>query len=112
MYQITMCGVLALFLMLTMIACDAVGGLGGKPNTSAPNTDDINEVFAVCSERQDAIDDWENQEERRVEDDFVDGKTTLLRAGVEYERIEEEAREMRGELDDNCQDRIREIDSQ
>ncbi len=112
MYQITTYGMLALLLILTAIACDAVGGLGGKPNTSAPNTDDINEVFAVCSERQDVINDWEDQEERKVEDDFIDGKTTLLRAGVEYERIEEEAREMRAELENNCQDRIREIDSQ
>lgn len=33
-----------------------------------------------------------------MEDDFIDGKTTLLRAGVENEQIEEDARNMgRGE---------------
>ena len=51
-------------------------------------------MLTGCSERQREIDDWGNREKRGVEDDFIDGKTTLLRAGVENEQIEEDARNM------------------
>ena len=109
MYQITVYGVLALLLVLSIVACDSLDSLGGRPSTDAPNTDDMSDLLTECRDRERVIDSWEDDEERRVSDDVIDGKITLLRAGVEYERIEEDARDMRRKLDANCQAKVNEL---
>ena len=98
--------VFTILLVGVILACN---GLGGKPSTSAPGGDDYNDVIYACGDKEDKIDEWEESQLRKVEDDFIDGKTTLLRAGVETERIEEEARELVLELRDNCQEKLDEI---
>ena len=92
---------LVLLLVPTAISC---GVIGGKPSTSAPGGfDDPDELLWACGERHQDIIEWAEREERRIADDFIDGEITLLRGAVEYERVEQEADTMRGDLSDNCE---------
>ena len=89
-----------LLLMSAILACN---GLGGSPNTSAPRgVDEVVEFWEACEEREDAIDDWEEREMRKLEEDFADGYRTLMGSMVKYELIEEDADTFREELMDNC----------
>ena len=85
----------------TFVACELIPV---KPSTSAPRgADSSQEFWEACSERERAIDDWEERKGEAVAEDFIDGKITLLRAGLEAERIAEEADAMRRKLRDNCE---------
>ena len=86
--------------LLFLLACDAVMA---HPNTSAPRTRDLGEYTRACDERRDAIDDWERKQERKVEDEWIEGRRGLLQTGVKARRIGEEAQSMRQELRDNCE---------
>ena len=75
----------------------------GKPNSSVPqNLNDLEEVHAACDERRRAIEEWERRETDEVENDFIDGKITLMRAMVRHEQIEETVREMELEVQNSC----------
>lgn len=88
-----------------LVACGSVSGLtGGKPSTSAPGASEPNEHYALCAERADAIDDWERRQARKIEDEWIDQKRGLLQSGAKFQRVQEEAREMRLDLQDNCND--------
>ncbi len=100
-------GAVSLFLLFAVIACDV---LDRKPNTSVPNADNLNDLLYACQERREKIDDWVEGEERKLEDKVVDGGTTVLGVMVKLDRIEQDAKEMKGELSDNCQAKIRELD--
>ena len=96
-------GWLAIVPMLVLLACN---GLGSSPNTSAPGgVDEVVEFWEACEEREDAIDDWEEREMRKLEEDFADGDRTLMGSMVKYELIEEDADAYREELMDNCRAR-------
>lgn len=96
----------ALLIAGALIAC---GIVSGKPSTSAPGSvENLSEFWEACEDREDAIDEWAEKEEISVTEDFADGKITFLRAGIEYERIEEEADALRDELRDNCEAKVNE----
>ena len=87
-------------LLFLLLACDAVSA---HPSTSAPRTRDLGEYLRACDERHDAIDDWERKHERKIEDEWIDGRRGLLQSGAKLEQVEEEAQSMRRELSDNCE---------
>ena len=86
-------------LMLTMLACNVIGG---KPNTSAPKADNLNDLQQACQERQAEIDDWQDKEERKLEDEIGKGNNTVLGLMVKLDRIRQDAAAMRDELRNNC----------
>ena len=92
-------------LLLAGLSCDATSNLvSGKPDTSAPRaTNDINAFWEACDEREQSIDDWERDEERKIEDEWIDGERGLLQSGAKLERAKEDARAMRRELRSNCE---------
>ena len=95
--------ILFLSLMSATLGC---GVIGGKPSTSAPGGSNPAEILEACSEREGEIDAWEESQKEQVEDDFADGKRNLLQSVVKQEDIEEEARDLRQELRDNCQKKV------
>ena len=101
--------ILLIFLVSLLVACDMVSGLPiGKPSTSAPRANDPTEHYALCAERRDAIADWEREQTRKITEKLADEKITWLRAGIDYEKIEDETHEMRLDLQDNCNDAFNE----
>ena len=99
-HYLTAAAFLILLLSLSLIACDAL--LGGKPNINAPKGASDDDLTTVCAEAQQEIRDWERDEVRKIEDDFVEGKVTTLGAGIKALRIEEEADKLRDELGRVC----------
>ena len=92
------------FSLLLPIACDAVSNVtSGKPSTSAPNANDASDYVRSCDEKEDAIRDWERGQERKVEDEWMDGKRGMLQTGMKLEQVAEDAKAMRRELRDNCE---------
>ena len=91
-----------LLLLLSLLACGVLPS--GKPNPSAPRGAGEGELGEVCQETRQEIDEWEREERRKLEDDIVEGKVTLLGVAIMAERIEEEANEMTDELSDVCGD--------
>ena len=90
-------------LLFAILACDAVGNVvGSKPSTSAPRTNNANDYARSCDEKEDAIRDWERDQERKVEDEWIDDKRGIWQTAAKVERIENEAKAMRRELRDNC----------
>ena len=90
-----------LMLPLLLLACDALPG--GKPNPGrAEGIDDPDRRAEVCSEVRQDIRDWERDEMRKIEDDFTEGKVTTMGAGLKALRLEDEADELRDELDRAC----------
>ena len=97
--------ILVLFLSL-MSAVTGCGVVGGKPSTSAPGGSNPLDVLEACGEREIEIDAWDESQKKQIEDDFADGKRDLLQLLVKQEGIEEEARDLRQELRDNCQKKV------
>ncbi len=93
-------GLLVIALVVFLSACDGLPI--GKPSTSAPRTDDPGEHMDRCSERLDAIYEWEEREKRKLEDEWIDGERGIWQSMAKVERIQEEAREMRYALQENC----------
>ena len=90
-----------LFLSLLLLACDALPG--GKPNPArAEGIDDPDRRAEVCSEVRQEIRDWGRAEMRKLEDDFAEGKVTFFGVGIKAERVEEEAKDMKAQLDRAC----------
>ena len=89
----------SLFLLFTVVACDV---LDRKPNTSAPGADNVNDLLQACQERQAEIDDWQDKEERKLEDEIGQGNNTVLGLMVKLDRIRQDAAAMRDELRSNC----------
>ena len=99
---------LAVFVLL-LVACGSVSGLpGGKPSTSAPRTNDLSEHLDLCAKRVDAIYDWEREQARKIEDEWIDEKRGLWQSSAKLQRLQEEAYVMRADLQDNCNDAYRE----
>ena len=96
-----------LFLIPTLLACDVIGG---KPNTSAPGADNINDLQRACQERRAAIDGWQDKEERKLEDEIGEGNNTVLGLMVKLDRIRQDAAEMKKELNNNCRVKSRELE--
>lgn len=91
-------------LLLVGLSCDAASNLvSGKPNTSAPRAANDIAFWLACDERRQGIDDWERDEERKIEDEWIDGERGFLQSGAKLERIREDARAMRRELQSNCE---------
>lgn len=88
--------------VLLLAACDDLSV--GKPSTSAPRASDPNEHYALCAERGEAIDRWKREQRQKIENEWMDEKRGLLQSHAKIERIDEEAREMRLDLQDNCND--------
>ena len=87
-------------LLMAALSCDAIG----KPSAAFPSDtyDNMDDLWAACQERAWEIDDWVDREERKLEDEWLDGGD-LLRLAVKHERVEEEAATIKAELHDNCQ---------
>ena len=87
------------FVLLSLLACDTVG----RPSTSAPSvTGDRDAFLRACSDRQQAIRDWESQQRDKLAEEWMEGDRGLLQSAAKMEKIEQEARDMRQTLDDNC----------
>ena len=100
---------LAILSILLVVSCS---GLGGKPNTSAPNVSDeeMNEygikgaVYQACNERQEEIAEWRYREiERMIKSKHPNEHSE------EFDRIEEEFEASTKELWENCDAKWREI---
>ena len=85
------------------VATVACGAVGGKPSTSAPNTENLGEYLRACDEKMEAIRDWESDQMREVEDEWIEGERGILQSAAKAERVEEEAAAMRNELERNCE---------
>ena len=87
-----------------ILACDAVSGTVpfGKPGTSAPSTSDPDDFRRACDKKLEAIVEWERKQKRKLEDEWMDGKRGIWQSTAKVERVEEEARAMRNELQTNC----------
>ena len=79
---------LAMVLIL-VTACDSLPI--GKPSTSAPRASDYNESVARCAERRDAISDWEQEQKRKIENEWIDQERGLWQSVAKVERLQEEA---------------------
>ena len=87
-------------LITAVVAC---GMIGGKPSTSAPGgIDDPAEMQQACAERQTAIDEWERDKLRGLDDDFFEGRKEFFEAEGEQKRVIEEAEAMRWDLGLDC----------
>ena len=94
-----------LFLSLTL-ACDGLPV--GKPSTSAPGSaESLQKFWVACEGRKRPIREWEDRETRKVEDEWMDEERGLVQSLAKVERIEEEARDLRNELMDNCKAKAR-----
>lgn len=101
---------LIVLILTAMAVFSACNSLGGKPSTSAPKgIDDVNDLNVACYERQQEINEWLGRKQESIAEDWIDGKITILRAGLESERAEEEANELKDELRENCDERALEI---
>ena len=91
---------LAVALLLSLSACDAIGG---KPNPGrAKGIDDPSERAEVCSELREEISAWEREKVQDLDDDFLMGRKGLFEAGRESKKVNEEAAAMRSELSGYC----------
>ena len=107
MFRLSLRIILILIASAMFSACDS---LGGKPSTSAPRgIDDVNDLNVACNERQQEIDEWLGRKQESIAEDWIDGKITVLKAGLDNELAEEEADELKNELRKNCDKRASEI---
>ena len=94
---------LLIIFSLFLLGCDFATLPLGKPSTSAPrNTSDIVAFWEACEERERKIDEWEERENEKLEDAWIEGDRGLLQTGAKALKVEEEAEEMRRELMENC----------
>ena len=91
---------LSAFPLVFSLACDAVTA---GPNTSAPRTQNLEIYDRTCDERMDAIRDWEREQERKLEDEWIDERRGIWQSAAKLQQIKEEAHSMRRELRDNCE---------
>ena len=91
------------FIVIFLLFCSACNiGAGGKPSTSAPNTENLGDYLRACDDKMKAIRDWESNQMRKIEDEWIEGERGILQSAAKAERIEEEATAMRNELRENC----------
>ena len=91
------------FTVILLLLCSACNtGIGGKPSTSAPNTDNLGDYLRACDEKMEAILDWESNQMRKIEDEWIEGERGILQSAAKAERIEEEATAMQNDLRENC----------
>lgn len=95
---------LACFILTASVACDLLPLGILSPATSAPKFSEYDEFWGECERRENVIDEWEDKRLGGVAEKWIDGEITLFRAGLDGERIEEEAEEKRRELQRNCFD--------
>ena len=96
---------LASFFCLVAVALlpVACGLAGDKPSTSAPGgINDSNALWDACMERGIAIDDWSTEKLRKLANDLIEGRKSLLDATTEEEWINKENGQMKLELESNC----------
>ena len=85
---------------LSLLACNGLAI--GKPSTSAPRASDSYEHQNLCAEKRRAIDDWQQEQKRKIEDEWVDEERGFLQSITKMQRMEEEADAMRRTLRQNC----------
>ena len=94
----------AFFTVILLLLCSACNvGVGGKPSTSAPNTENLGDYLRACDEKREAIRDWESNQMRKIEDEWIEGERGILQSAAKGERIQEEATAMQNELRENCE---------
>ena len=93
---------------LIALASVACGELG-KPSTSAPRADNIVELVQGCDERREKINEWELDQKRQAEGEWIDGRRDLLQSAAKFDQVEREARDMYSELQVNCQEKSKDF---
>ena len=92
------------FTVILLLLCSACNiSVGGKPSTSAPSTENLGDYLRACDEKMEAIRDWESDQMREIEDEWIEGERGILQSAAKAERIEEEATAMQNELRENCE---------
>ena len=86
-------------LLIAALSCDSANS---KPSTAAPAIPgDSADFWDACRELERAIDAWLERQERKMEDEYLDG-ADLGRSVARYNRDEREAEDMKRELRHNC----------
>ena len=99
---------LASLFLLLVLACDGLPI--GKPGTSAPRSaDDMQPFWEACEDKRAAIGEWADGRKEKVAEKWMDGEITGWRAGLDIERIDEEAEELDDRLMDNCRAKSEEL---
>ena len=96
--------VVALVALLALVlgACSPLG-LGGNPvDTSRPDTDDPDEIEALCLERLRAIRDWHEEEKLILSVELFRGEIGFRESVEKEEALEEQAEKMEAEVEANC----------
>lgn len=88
-------------LLLAAVACDAISNKP-SPEISGDAYNSVDTLWAACQERAWEIDDWEDNEDRKLEDAWIDGEA-LDQVVADGWRLQEEADNIKSDLLDNCQ---------
>ena len=94
---------LLMFLSMSLTACSITEVVNAKPSTSAPgNPKDITELYDACQEAHQQIDDWESEQQRKIEDEWIEGKREWAQTAAKISRMKDEASDLRWDLHVNC----------